>query len=71
MKNVQIRSFFWFLFSFISLVPILSGVISGPYFALFTLNGEKYGPEINMYLETFQTILYDSISAIPENLKSL
>ena len=29
------------------------GVISGPYFAVFSPNAGKYGPEIIPYLDTF------------------
>ena len=28
------------------------GIISGPYFPVFGLNTEKYGPEITPYLDT-------------------
>ena len=28
------------------------GVISGPYFSVFSLNTENYGPEITPYLDT-------------------
>ena len=30
------------------------GVISGPYFPVFSPNTGKYGPEITLYLDTFQ-----------------
>ena len=33
------------------------GVISGPYFPLFGLNTEKYGPEIIPYLDTFHAVM--------------
>ena len=32
------------------------GVISGPYFPVFTLNTGKYGPEITPYFDTFHTV---------------
>ena len=34
------------------------GVISGPYFPVFTPNAEKYGPEITPYLDTFHTVTF-------------
>ena len=33
------------------------GVISGPYFPEFGLNTGKYGPEITLYLDTFQAVI--------------
>ena len=33
------------------------GVISGPYFPVFGLNIEKYGPEITPYLGTFHAVI--------------
>ena len=33
------------------------GVISGPYFPVFSLNTEKYGPEITSYLDAFHTVI--------------
>ena len=32
------------------------GVISGPYFTVFSPNAEKYGPEITPYLDTFHAV---------------
>ena len=32
------------------------GVISGPYFPVFSPNTGKYGPEITPYLDTFHTV---------------
>ena len=32
------------------------GVISGPYFPVFSLNAGKYGPEITPYLDTFHAV---------------
>ena len=32
------------------------GVISGPYFSVFSPNTEKYGPEITPYLDTFHAV---------------
>ena len=32
------------------------GVFSGPYFAVFSPNAGKYGPEIIPYLETFHAV---------------
>ena len=32
------------------------GVFSGPYFLVFGLNTEIYGPEKNPYLDTFYTV---------------
>ena len=32
------------------------GVIFGPYFPVFGLNTEKYGPEITPYLDTFDGV---------------
>ena len=32
------------------------GVISGPYFPIFSPNTEKYGPEITPYLDTFHAV---------------
>ena len=33
------------------------GVISGPYFPVFSPNAGKYGPEITPYLDTFRAVL--------------
>ena len=33
------------------------GVISGPYFPVFSPNTGKYGPEITPYFDTFHTAL--------------
>ena len=51
------------------------GVISGPYFRVFNLNTEKYGPEITPYLDTFHEVLllsknYLPISKVESFLKS-
>ena len=32
------------------------GVISDPYFPIFSPNTEKYGPEITPYLDTFHAV---------------
>ena len=32
------------------------GVISGPYFPVFSPNAGRYGPEITPYLDTFQAV---------------
>ena len=32
------------------------GVISGPYFSVFSPNTGKYGPEITPYLDTFHAV---------------
>ena len=32
------------------------GVISGPYFAVFSPNTGKYGPEITSYLDTLRSV---------------
>ena len=37
------------------------GVISGPYFPVFGLNTEKYGPEITPYLDTFYAVCIWSV----------
>ena len=34
-------------------------VISGPYFPVFGLNTEKYGPEKTSYLDTFRAVKRD------------
>ena len=34
------------------------GVISDPYFPVFSPNTGKYGPEITPYLDTFHTVSY-------------
>ena len=31
-------------------------IISGPYFPLFGLNTEKYGPEVTSYFDTFYAV---------------
>ena len=46
MKSVQLRSFFWSVFS--SIRP--------EYGAVFSLNAGKYGPEKTPYLDTFYTV---------------
>ena len=33
-------------------------VISGPYFPVFGLNTEKYGPEKTLHLDTFHAVCY-------------
>ena len=40
------------------------GVISGPYFPVFSPNTGKYGPEITPYLKTFHVVIQDSIISI-------
>ena len=34
------------------------GVISGPYFPVFSPNTRKYGPEIAPYFDTFRAVQY-------------
>ena len=34
------------------------GVVSGPYFPVFSPNIGKYGPEVTLYLDTFHTEIY-------------
>ena len=34
-----------------------NGVISGPYFPVFGLKTEKYGPEVIPYLDTFHAVM--------------
>ena len=46
------------------------GVISGPYFAVFSPNTGKYGPEITSYLDTAQC-LFMSVTLIECELKLL
>ena len=36
------------------------GVISGPFFSVFSPNTGKYGPEITPYLDTFHAVKYSS-----------
>ena len=36
------------------------GVISGPYFPVFSPNTVKYGPEITPYLDTFHAVCFTS-----------
>ena len=43
------------------------GAISGPYFPVFALNTEKYGPEITPYLDTFHAVI--NVYFIFENSK--
>ena len=33
------------------------GVISGPYFPVFSPNAGKYGPEMSPYLDTFHAVI--------------
>ena len=59
MKSVQIRSYFWSVFSRIRTEYgdlFKYGVISGPYFPVFGLNTGKYGPEITPYLDTYHAV---------------
>ena len=37
------------------------GVFSGPYFPVFGLNTEKYGPDKTQYLDTFHAVSYSII----------
>ena len=39
-------------------------VISGPYFPVFSPNTGKYGPEINLYLDTFYAVI--NMRAMPK-----
>ena len=50
-KSVQIRSYFWSVFSWMRREY---GDIS--YLSVFTPNTEKYGPEITPYLDTFHPV---------------
>ena len=49
LKSVQIRSFFWSVFSRIRR--------DTEYLSAFSLNMEKYGPEVTLYLDNFHTVL--------------
>ena len=40
------------------------GVFSGPYFPVFSLNMEKYGPEKTLYVDTFHTVWHTDIMPI-------
>ena len=42
------------------------GVISGPYFPVFSSNTRKYRPEITLYLETFHAVVYLEPSWTPK-----
>ena len=44
------------------------GVISGPYFPVFSPNTGKYGPEITLYLDTFHAVLLEADSIKNINL---
>ena len=45
------------------------GVISGPYFPVFSPNTGKYEPEITPYLDTFHAvIIYKAIQFIDSNM---
>ena len=46
-KSVQIRSYFWSVFS----------DIWTEYLSVFSPNAEKYGPEITPYLGTFRAVV--------------
>ena len=35
------------------------GVLSGPYFSVFGLNTEKYGPENTSYLDFFRAVPFE------------
>ena len=50
-KNVQIRSFFWSVFSAFGL-----NRRDTPYLSVFNLNAGKYGPEKTPYLDTFHAV---------------
>ena len=50
-KSFQIRSYLWVVFSCIRTDTERS------YLSLFSPNTRKYGPEINLYLDTFQCLL--------------
>ena len=43
------------------------GVISGPYFPVFSPNTRKYGPEITSYLDTFHAVNANT-TAMPEEV---
>ena len=47
------------------------GVFSGPYFPVFRLNTEKYGPEKSPYLDTFHAVssIEQFLSTFSQNLK--
>ena len=47
------------------------GVISGPYFPVFSPNTRKYGPEIIPYFDTFHAVqVFTSETTVPKLLKS-
>ena len=78
MKSVQIRSFFWSVFSCIRTeygdirssqyeyrkIRIRKNSVFGHYFSVFSPNTGKYRPEKTPYLDTFQTV-HD----VPEGLR--
>ena len=49
-KSVQIRSYFWSVFSCIR-------IEYGPYLSVFSPNTGKYGPEITPHLDTFPAVV--------------
>ena len=56
------RNMIYILYTFCTHHCVKSGVISGPYFPVFSPNTEKYGPKITPYLDTFYAVhwLYTS-----------
>ena len=52
-KSVQIRSFFWSVFS---CIRTEYGEIDTPYLSVFSTNAGKYGPEKTPYLGTFHAV---------------
>ena len=54
MKSVQIRSFFWSVFSYIQ--SEYEEMLRTPYLSVFSPNAGKYGPEKTSYLATFQAV---------------
>ena len=53
LKSVQIRSFFWSVFS--RIFP------HTPYLSVFSPNAGKYGPEKTPYLDTFHAVYHNKI----------
>ena len=51
------RNMIYILYTFCTHHCVKSGVISGPYFPVFSPNTEKYGPKITPYLDTFHAAI--------------
>ena len=52
------------MFSFTERKLSKYGVFSGPSFAVFSPNTEKYGPEKTPYLDTFHAVFQAAVSSI-------